>query len=311
MTPRLLRAPARTVHSRVYDSRVWERWQPRSDDIIIGTYAKCGTTWMQRIVCMLVFQSAEPKPLHEVSPWFEMRPGPPLDLRFETAEAQTHRRFLKTHLPHDALPIHEGVKFIHVARDGRDSALSFHNHLFNFSRARKEEFDAISLADPKFRDRHPPTPEDPADYFHEWLRSDGDGQGDAGAGFFHVENSYWAARNDPDMLMVHYADLKADREGEMRRIAHFLGITIPESVWPSLVEAAGFDEMRRDAKAFAPGMDRSFAKGTDTFFNKGTNGRWRGVFRADDLAAYDARVKREFAPELARWLERGRLGAGS
>src|SRR5215467_14216172 len=135
MTPRLIRAPARIVHSRVYDSRVWERWRPRSDDIIIATYAKCGTTWMQRIVCMLVFQSAEAKPLHEVSPWFEMRPGPPLEKRFADAEAQTHRRFLKTHLPHDALPIHDGVKFIHVARDGRDAALSFHNHLFNFTAA--------------------------------------------------------------------------------------------------------------------------------------------------------------------------------
>ena len=307
MTPRLIRAPSRTVHSRVYDSRVWERWQPRGDDIIIGTYAKVGTTWTQRIVCMLVFQSVKPRPLMEVSPWFDMRrEPPPLDWRFKTAEAQTHRRFLKTHLPYDAVPVYDGVKFIHVARDGRDAAMSFHNHLFNFTPAMKENFDAISLADPKFRDRLPAIPEDPADYFRQWLEWDGDGQGDAGAGFFHVENSYWAARNDPNMLMVHYADLKADREGEMRRIADFLGITIPESLWPSLVKAAGLDEMRQEAKA-AGGMDFAFKGGADTFFNKGINGRWQGVFRDDDLAAYDARVKREFSPELAHWLERGRL----
>jgi aryl sulfotransferase len=308
MTPRLIRAPERIVHSRMYDSRVWERWRPRADDIVIATYAKCGTTWMQRIVCMLVFQSTEAKPLHKVSPWFEMRPGPPLDLRFEMAEAQTHRRFLKTHLPHDALPIYDGVKFIHVARDGRDSALSFHNHLFNRTAAWREAADAISLADAKFRDRHPATPQDPADYFHAWLLADGDGQGDAAAGFFHMENSYWAARHASNLLLVHYADLKADRDGEMRRIADFLGITIPESVWPALVEAAGFDEMKRDAKVFAAGMRNSFDKGSDRFFHKGTNGRWRGVFKADDLALYDERVRREFSPELARWLEHGRLG---
>ena len=308
MTPRLIRAPERVVHSRVYDSRVWDRWKPRADDIVIGTYAKVGTTWTQRIVCMLVFGTAETKSLHEVSPWFERGLGPPMDVRFRAAEAQTHRRFLKTHLPYDALPIYDGVKVIHVARDGRDAALSFHNHLFNFTQARKNEFDALSLADPKFANRYPPTPEDPADYFHQWLMSDGDGQGDAGAGFFHMENSYWAAAgNDPNVLLVNYADLKADREGEMRRIADFLGITIPESTWPSLVAAAGFEEMKREAKA-AGGMEMAFAKGADTFFNKGTNGRWHGVFKADDLAAYDARVKREFAPELARWLEHGRLG---
>lgn len=32
-------------------------------------------------------------------------------------EAQTHRRFLKSHLPMDALPIYDEVRYIHVARD--------------------------------------------------------------------------------------------------------------------------------------------------------------------------------------------------
>jgi aryl sulfotransferase len=263
---------------------------------------------MQRIVCMLVFQSAEPRSLFEVSPWLEMRPGPPLEASLAQAEAQTHRRFLKTHLPYDALPIYEGVKFIHVARDGRDAALSFHNHLFNFRPEMQDNLNAISLADPKFRDRHPQTPEDAAAYFHEWLRSGGDGQGDDGAGFFHVENSYWTVRNDPSVLMVHYADLKADREGEMRRIADFLDITIPQSVWPSLVEAAGFETMKRDAKDFADGLNFAFDKGPDRFFHQGTNGRWQGVFAGDDLALYDAAIKQKFPPELARWIERGRLG---
>jgi aryl sulfotransferase len=64
--------------------------------------------------------------------------------------------------------------------------------------------------------------------------------------------------------------------------------------------------MRREAKALG-GMELAFAKGADTFFNKGVNGRWQGVFKPEDLAAYDVRVKREFSPEQARWLERGRL----
>jgi aryl sulfotransferase len=306
--PNLLRAAVRTVHSRVYDSRRWERWQPRSDDIIIGTYAKCGTTWTQRIVCMLVFQSVEPRQASTISPWFEMRDGPPLDARYEMAEAQSHRRFLKAHLPYDALPIYEGVKVIHVARDGRDAALSFHNHLFNFNPAIVEAHAAISLADPKFGDRPPKIPEDPADYFQMWLASDGGGEGDAGAGYFHLENSYWAVRDDPSVLLVHYADLKADREGEMRRIADFLGINVPESVWPSLVKSAGIDQMREEARGSF--LEAAFKSGADTFFNKGVNGRWRGVFRTEDLAAYEARVERDFSPELARWLEHGRL-AGS
>jgi sulfotransferase family protein len=111
--PELVRTASRVVRSRFKDSARWQPYRPRPDDIIIGTYSKCGTTWVQRIVSMLVFKSAAPRPIGEDSPWLDARTR---DLKaiLERIEAQTHRRFLKTHLPFDALPVYEGVKFIHV-----------------------------------------------------------------------------------------------------------------------------------------------------------------------------------------------------
>ena len=135
VAPELLRAPSRAVRSRFMDSTRWQGYRPRPDDIIIGTYSKCGTTWVQRIVSMLVFKSAAPRPILEDLPWLDLRTGD-LTASFERIEAQTHRRYLKTHLPFDALPVYEGVKFIHVGRDGRDAAMSLHNHFANF-RARR------------------------------------------------------------------------------------------------------------------------------------------------------------------------------
>ena len=129
--PKLVRGPLREVRSRLFDSARWEEFRLRPDDIIIATYPKCGTTWMQRIVGMMVFQSAAPFPPHDISPWPDMRLRS-LEETFALAEGQTHRRFLKSHLPYDALPIYEGVKVIHVARDGRDAAMSFHNHKVNY-----------------------------------------------------------------------------------------------------------------------------------------------------------------------------------
>ena len=305
--PRLIRAPLQQVRSRVFDSMRWASYAPRSDDIVIATYSKCGTTWMQRIVSMLVFGNAEPRPIWDLSPWPDMRLFGPIEVTMATAEAQTHRRFFKSHLPYDALPVYEGMKFVHVARDGRDAAMSLHNHLANFRQTTVEGLSAISIADPKFADPYPPTSVDPARYFHEWL-SDGGGQGDRLSSFFHIENSYWAARDDKNMLLVHYADLIKDRAGEMRRVAKFLEIEIPESTWPAIIQAAGFDAMKSQGNELIPAAQALWEQGSNQFFNKGTNGRWRTVVAKADLARYDALVNEMFTPDLAHWLEHGRLG---
>ncbi len=312
MTPKLIRGPRIEVRSRVFDSARWKNYQPRHDDILIATYSKCGTTWMQRIVSMLVFGSAKPAKVWEISPWPDMLLFGPIEQILATAEAQNHRRFFKTHLPYDALPIYEGTKIIHVARDGRDAAMSLHNHLSNFSASSLARLNEISLGDPKFGDTYPAVPGDPARFFHEWVSNPVfEGQGDPLVSFFNVENTYWAAKDDSNMLLVHYADLKTDRAGEMRRIAKFLGIEIQESVWPSLIEAAGFEAMKRQGAELIPAAENLFEDGADRFFNKGTNGRWQDVFTKADLAFYDAKVKAEFSPELAHWVEHGRLSGAN
>ncbi len=307
---KLIRGPLREVRSRVFDSARWAGYQPRADDIVIATYPKCGTTWTQRVVSMLVFASAEPRPVMELSPWPDMRLFGPIEPVLDQAQAQTHRRYLKSHLPYDALPVYEGVKYIHVARDGRDAAMSFHNHMAKFTPEATAALNAVSLADPKFGEAVPPSPQDPAEFFHLWVEGPLDGVGDEGAGFFHIENSFWAARRDPNVLLVHYNDLKADRAAEMGRIARFLDIDIPQAVWPSLVEAAGFEAMKRDGQALLPMAEMLWEGGAQTFLHKGTNGRWRDVVSKDDLARYDAKVKAQFSPSLARWIEHGRLVAG-
>jgi aryl sulfotransferase len=306
--PELIRAPQRAVRSRVFDSSRWDGYRPRDDDIVIATYSKCGTTWMQRIVSMLVLKSAEPTSIWELSPWPDMRMFGPVEDVLARAEALTCRRFFKSHLPYDALPIYRGVKFIHVARDGRDAALSLHNHLANFTPAAVEMANAVSLSDPKFGDSYPQVPADPAEFFALWLE-DGGAQGDEGSSFFTVERGFWAARREPDVLLVHYNDLKLDLAGEMRRIAGFLDIELREDLWPTLVEAAGFEAMKRDGGKLLPMAEGLWEGGADRFLHKGSVGRWRELFDPADLQRYEELVARECSPALASWLEKGRLGA--
>ena len=55
----------------------------------------------------------------ELSPWVDLR-VPERKAKMERIEAQKHRRFLKTHLPLDALPYHKNVKYVYVVRSGLD-----------------------------------------------------------------------------------------------------------------------------------------------------------------------------------------------
>ena len=303
----LVRPPLREVRSRIFDSARWAGYRARPDDIIICTFPKCGTTWTQRIVSMLLAGSAAPTPVGGTWPDFRLRGD--VEPILEAAEAMPGRRHLKSHLPYDALPVGDGVKFIHVARDGRDSAMSMHNHMRGFRPEVNAVMDQVSLTDPKFGDAAPRAPENPGEAFHEWM-VDGGALGDPGASYWEVERSYWAARRDANMLLAHYNDMKADLAGEIARIARFLEIELSPAVMGEIVAAAGFEAMRAQGAALMPGAEHAWVDGTKTFLHKGVNGQWEGVFTDADLAAYRSKVAAEFTPALAAWLERGRLAAG-
>ena len=260
---------------------------------------------MQRIVSLLIFQTPEPKPVMQISAWIDRRFGEPLESVLAQIEAQEHRRFLKSHLPLDGLPFYDEVKYVHVARDGRDACISLHNHLTAFTDQALECFDKIGLEDESIGRSYPRAPASPAEFFHQWVEGVA-----ANGSFFDFERSWWAARKRPNLLLVHYNDLKADLLGEMRRIADFLGITVPSLCWPELVLAAGFDAMRRDGDTLMSTLANRFQGGSQRFFFQGRNERWRGVFSQEDLARYDAKVRAFLSPACARWVALGRRQSG-
>jgi aryl sulfotransferase len=309
----LVRPAQREYRTWSLDSRRWADYEPRPDDIVIATAPKCGTTWTQQIVASLIFQDAQPRPIPTVSPWIDARFRGFSEEVFANLRAQTHRRFIKTHLPADGLPLYDEVSYIHVARDGRDALMSMHNHFTGYSDAQYETFDRIGLEDPAVGRPYPRFPANPAHYFRIWVSTSavpGHTEGTPGPSFFDLEASYWAERRRPNVLLVHYADLKADLDAEMRRISAFLDLAVDEAVWPSLVGAAGFESMRAAGGELMPQTQSMFSEGPQRFFHKGENGRWRDVLTDADLALYDAKVREKLSRGLAAWLESGRRGAG-
>ena len=289
------------------DSRRWQHYVPRDDDIIIATYPKCGTTWMQRIVDLLIFQTPEARSIYEISPWIDMRFGPPIEAVTATLDGLGHRRFIKSHLPLDGLPWYEEVRYVHVARDGRDACMSYFNHCAAYTPQMYEILDRVGadMGAPA-----PRTPDDVVAFWRNWLTRSllpGAGDGYPSLSFFDFEGTWWRARERKNVLLAHYNDLLADLDGEMRRIAAFLSIDVDESVWPSLVEAATFDDMKRRGKELLPAVEFVFEGGLDRFLYKGSNGRWRDAIPPDLIAAYEEMAASRFSPGLARWIEHGRL----
>jgi aryl sulfotransferase len=121
----------RDIHNSFFVSRVWDELDFRDDDIIIGTWAKSGTSWTQQIVGQLIFNGQRDLPVADMSPWldFAIMPENIVDI----VKAQTHRRFIKTHLPLEALTFSPRAKYLYVGRDGRDSVWSLHNAHANFT----------------------------------------------------------------------------------------------------------------------------------------------------------------------------------
>ena len=67
----------RELHNHHFNSTIWNDFAFRDDDIIIATYGKSGTTWMQQIVAQLLFDGDPDIAVGEMSPWVDLRVPPP------------------------------------------------------------------------------------------------------------------------------------------------------------------------------------------------------------------------------------------
>lgn len=290
----------RDIHNHHMDSTVWDEFAYRDGDIVIGTWAKSGTTWMQQIVGQLILGPDPDLCAMDLAPWLDMRIIPREEM-LAGLEAQAHRRFVKTHLPLDALVFSEKAKYIYVGRDARDVVWSLfsHHHQFNDDayRAFNETPGLVG----------PPLPR-PIDDVHEYWRQWLAGDGYPFWSFFENVSTWWAARDVPNVKLVHFNDMKGDMEGAMRDIAGFLDIEVDPETWPEIVEYCTFDWMKANAERITPMASMLFKDGSQGFINKGTNSRWHEVLSAAECAEFEAIAKEKLGEECANWLAHGAGG---
>lgn len=228
-------------------------------------------------------------------------------------DAQTHRRFIKTHTPLDGLPWDDRVTYLCVGRDPRDVALSWDHHWNNLDhdafialRAAAVGLDDLAELGPP----PPPGPADPVERFWQWAA----GQTQFGPTLTSILAQFqaaWDRREEPNVALFHYGDLSADLVGQTHRLAETLSIALPERRVEELAAAASFDNMKKRAKDLAPNSDQGLWHSTRGFFNRGSSGRWRDLLDEDGLRRYEQIVAGLVPPDLDVWAHHGCIGTGT
>ncbi len=230
-------------------------YRARPGDIFVSAYPKCGTTWMQNIV-WLVLHRGDPLPagarMTEAIPHLE-------EVGREAVERLPEPRVIKTHLPFALTPTHPEGRVIYVSRNPFDCAVSYYHHTRGFV----HHYD---FAEGTFDD-----------YFECFLA----GEVDFGDYFDNV-SSWLAHRGEPGFLFLTYEHMQADPVGAVVAVGDFLGPELggtvhDEAILDRILEHSSFAAMSRDQLRWASARPA----GMPAFVRKGTIGDWRNHFRPD------------------------------
>jgi hypothetical protein len=238
-------------------------FRPRPDDIFIATYPRSGTTWMQMLLYQMTSDgSMDFEHISEVCPWFERSIVSERDLN-----ALASPRVFKTHLRHYLLP-GRPCRYIYVVRDGKDVAVSyFHFYCSHFG---------FTKGLPEF--------------FNMFLR----GKVQGGSWFTHV-SGWWAHREDPNVLFLHYEDLIGDLEGSIRTIAGFCGLALQADDMPRILNRAGFAFMKQHESKFDHINEVLWEQGMRqrSFLRSGTVGEGAKGLSPTEQALFDQQLDKK------------------
>jgi hypothetical protein len=230
-------------------------YRPQQSDIFVCTYPKCGTTWMQYVVYLIV-RGGEPlsrdRSIGEVFPHLE-------EVGAEAVEALPEPRLVKTHLPFGMTPHRPEAKYVCVARNPFDCAVSFFHHTRGFVRH-------YDFADGTFDD------------FFECFVA---GEVDFGDYFDHLL-SWYEHRDDGNVLLVTYEDMLNDLGRVIEAVGVFLGGDAERTVRDAAArarirDASSFASMSRDQRRWS--SDRP--AGMPAFIRRGIVGDFKRHFSAD------------------------------
>jgi len=196
-------------------------FRPRADDVIIATYPKCGTTWLQHIAHGLrTGGSMAFDEITQVVPWLELAHDMGVDPHAAQVAAP---RVFKSHLGFDEVP--RGARYVDAIRDPQDVLVSMHRFFDGW----RMEAGAI-----------------PLDAFAHafFLRREGS------RGYWQHVLSWWRERARPEVLLLCYEDMREDLPGTVARLARFMGIDPAPALLDTVIRQSSLEFMKRHERQF-------------------------------------------------------------
>ncbi|XP_041129030.1 sulfotransferase 1 family member D1-like [Polyodon spathula] len=247
-----------------------ENFRARSDDLLIATYPKAGTTWTQEIVDLILNDGDAEKcrraPTHKRMPFLEMFPLVSLESGVSDLDKMPSPRVIKTHLPIQLVPQSfwdNNCKVIYMARNAKDSVVSY----FHFDRMNRIQPD--------------PGPWD--QYLHKFMH----GQLGWGYWYDHVKG-YWREKETKRILYLLYEDMKENPRDEVIRVMRFLERSLPDDIINRIVELTSFSVMKENPMANSSTVPYSvFDRSVSTFMRKGEVGDWQNHFSPEESRLFD------------------------
>jgi hypothetical protein len=242
-------------------------YRPRPTDVVITPYSKCGTTWLQQIFHTLRTRGdMDFDDISRVVPWIETAVTLGLDL---DAPQRAEPRGFKSHLSYDEVP--KGARYIVAVREPKDAWVS----LYRFMEGWFIEPGAISIAEfaQSFIDRHA-----------------------NGGGYWRYLTSWWAQRDNPEVLILSYEHMLAEPGVAIRRVAAFSGIPLDDDLLALTLEQSSFGFMAAHKDRFDEAMTRAVSEARGNLppnsdaskVRQGTVGGHRSELSAEVAEALDA-----------------------
>jgi hypothetical protein len=234
-----------------------DSYQPTPADVFVVTQMKCGTTWMQHLVYEVLLRGRgnlveSGTALYAVSPWIEALKSVPIE-QAPTLGTERPARIIKTHLPSELCPWSPAAMYIYVARHPVSCFAS-----------------CIDFVNTNVGAMAPPMP-----VFEEWYCSPQLMWW--GTWPHHVQGWWERAQANPNVLFIHFEEMKSDLPAVIRRVAAFVGMRpLNEAEIAAVVEKTGFRYMQEHQEAFEMHPPHLLATNAELFV-RGSSDRHKDV----------------------------------